>query len=296
MVNEDLEGKVAGFIQQAIISIPFISQILAKYENAPAVFYQMIPSDNDALWENEIRYPRICYTIDWVLDLERKTDGQMTVAIYGLNEQSVSPAEITAKLLNGLRDLLFTDESGTFSLLANGKDCFAASDKEPLVIGATLSFDIIAFKKQSEIAPSPVWGINQFLKQVQSNCKIIGLDIIPEIYKITCQEPVIYAELTETVNKRTSFAMAWQGATIQIHVLSPVDFKSHSLVQMLLVELSLERQFTMQNGSPFLIMSINHNNNVNPICDGQIVITGEYGILRKPKPETKMENVYFRKE
>lgn len=286
---------VENLIYKSLIDIPYIKKHGAVYNNNPAVFFQQFPHDKDGLWKNNMMFPRISYSADWSYNAERKADGNLTIEVYCLNESTVSPEDIAIQISGRLGDLFLTNDTGTYCLLWNRTDSFEVTGKEPLVIGVTISFDIIAFPKQSEITPSPIWAVNHFIKEMQPKCMVIGIDEIPPIHKVDEKAPVIYARLTETKNVKTSYAMAWQNASISIHVIAPPDSRN-SWCDAILMDLSIEREALMQNKAPYLIMGIKHRMSANPIRTGQIELTGEYGILRNIKEGTKLNNIYIREE
>lgn len=284
---------IEDLIYKAISQIPLIAQQAAQYNHKAGVFYQQIPNDKDSLWNTPLMFPRVVYHTDWRYNGERKTDGNLYVDVYCLNESTVAPEDFAKSIMDSLDNLFLTKDGNTYCLLWMRSNHFEVTGKEPLVLGTTISFDIIAFPKQTNVIPSPVWGLNRFIKEMQPDCKIIGYDTIPEVLRASSDSPLIYVRMTNTKNVRTSYAMAWQSADIRIHVIAPAIFDANGWVQAILRDLSIERECLMQNDAPFLIFTISQGSQSNPIQEGQISLSGQYGILRKLKDDSKLNYAIF---
>lgn len=283
---------IENLIYDALKGISFVSSNVAKYSNEPAVFYQQAPHDKDKLWGASM-FPRIVYNVDWHFNPERKTDGAMAIVIYCNNENEVFPEDIGRNIVESLSELFLTDESGTYCLLWDRTESFDAEGNEPVVFGTAVTFDILAFPKQEGISPCPVWAANKFIKEMQPNCVLLGHDAIPTCLKATALNPIVYVKKANAENIKTTYAMAWVSEDIIISVISENINETRKWINAIVRDLQIERETIMQNGSPYLITEIKENTSDDPLRTGQIVVTGQYGIMRKQKEETKLNHATF---
>lgn len=281
---------IENLIYETLKDISYISSKVAKYSNKPAVFYQQAPHDKDKSWGASM-FPRIVYNIDWQYHPERKTDGTMAIEVYCNNENEVFPEDISASIVENLSELFLTDESGTYCLLWDSTNSFDMEGEEPLIAGTVLSFDVMAFPKQEGISPCPVWAANKFIKDMQPNCILLGHDIVPACLKATALHPVVYVKKANTNMIKTSFAMAWMSENIIISVISENINETRKWINAIIRDLQIEGETMMQNDSPYLITKIEENTSDDPLRTGQIVISGQYGIMRKQKEEIKLNHV-----
>ncbi len=49
-----------------------------------------------------------------------------------------------------------------------------------LCFGARVYFDVYRFSKQEEVSPCPVWAMNTFIKEYQTNCIVLGHDEVSQ--------------------------------------------------------------------------------------------------------------------
>lgn len=283
---------IENLIYHALKSISYVSGNVAKYSNEPAVFYQQAPHDRDTLW-NGAMFPRIVYNVDWHYNPERKTDGAMAIVVYCNNENEVFPEEISRNIVDSLSELFLTDESGTYCLLWDRTESFDAEGNEPVVFGTSVTFDILAFPKQESDSPCPVWAANKFIKDMQPNCILLGHDTVPAYLKATALNPILYIKKANTSNLKTSYVMAWMSEDIMISVISESINETRQWVNTIVRGLQIEGETLMQNGSPYLITEIKENTSDDPLRTGQILVSGQYGIMRKQKEEIKLNHATF---
>lgn len=281
---------IEDLIQRAL-SGPEIGGFLAAYAGKPAVFYQQAPHDLDKAWA-AVQYPRVDYTVDWQFDPERKAAGALLVNAYSLNNQNAAPPEEIGEAIKArLKDLFLTADGETYALAWGRTDAFdMGGEQEPATIGVTLQFDVLAFPAQQTAEPDPIEGANRWIKRRNLEAKVIGLDEMPALYWPTAENPVIYCRLQADGSKmRTSYAMAWMTSAIAIHVFASNITAQQRLCRDIAGRLSLEAEYVMGNGSPVLVKQTNINAGADPLRMGQIVFTGEYGVLRQ-EPESERLN------
>lgn len=287
---------IEDLIYSTILEIPEIKSNIVKYSGSPAVFYQQIPNDMDKGWKSSSMFPRISYNVNWSYNPERKTDGSMDIDIYCTNENNVSPEDLSISVVNGLTELFLTDESGTYCLVWDRSDSFEVEGGEPLISGVTASFDIVSFPNQEGISPCPIWSVNKFIKDTQPNCVLVGHDSISANLRATSKNPVVYVRKNNSRNISTSYAMAWMNADINISIISSDLEETRKWVSAVLQNFYVERETLMENGSPFLINDISESVSNDPLKTGQIVLSGQYGIMRKEKEGIKLNHAIFSRE
>lgn len=239
--------------------------------------------------------PNISYNVDWRYNSERKTDGSMYVDIYCSNENNVFPEDLSKKVIEALSEMFLTDKGGTYCLLWNKSNSFDIETKEPLVSGITIFFDVIAFPEQETDTPCPIWSVNQFIKKNYPDCLLIGHDKIKEKLRATAEKPIVYVRKVGTKNIKTSYAMALLETNISISIISDNVHNTRKLVSSIVNSFNIEMETIMQNGSPFLIINIKESTENDVLKTGQIAVSGQYGIMRKEKEETPMNNLTFNK-
>ena len=69
-----MSGGLRQLLLQQITGDEQMGGMLARYNEAPAVFYQKAPSDSRPGWGSP-RYPRMDFNVDMRHDPERKTEG-----------------------------------------------------------------------------------------------------------------------------------------------------------------------------------------------------------------------------
>lgn len=131
-----------------------LSEKLAKFGGAPAVFDTEFPSDQQAGWEKGTQYPRICYRTDMQVNRERSSSGTLRVALYA-DRQSLIIDEIERLVKKRLRDVLMQPDG-------QSPFCMSWARTEPYLLEAPavlcrdMVFDILEFPEQKTCELDPV--------------------------------------------------------------------------------------------------------------------------------------------
>ena len=281
-------------IYKTLKGINYIAENAAIYDGSPAVFWQQLPHDKHEKWKS-LMYPRIVYDVNWRYNPERQTDGSMTVDIFCTNE-TMAPEQFAEHIISEMSGLFLSDESGTYCLWWDGTNSFDMEGTEPLMCGVSIAFDIVFYPKQEGETPCPVWSINQFIKSKFPQCAVVGHDDISTFLRARKESPIVYVRQTDTKNIKTNYAMAWQQADMNISVISDDVENTKMWVNRLVREFSIEKETVMQNGSPYLIMDIMNSAANEPAKTGQIILSGQYGVMRGTNECIKLNNAYFEKQ
>lgn len=278
---------IEALIYQAVSRIPVVAEGLARYGGSPAVFWQLAASDTDPNWDSGRMYPRLDYGVDWEQNPERKTAGSLIINVWCTNE-SVPPAEeITAALQTELSELFMTDESGTYAVVWERSDYFeAGGDKEPKTAGYTLTFEVLAFPMQETVPPDPVWAVNQLVKEILPEAKVIGHDPLESLWRPTDESPAVYVRILSSGIARASYACSWFNPTLGLHVIAPDPAVRQRILQILSHEMHLRGEAITNDGSPFFFHKLQYATSAEPLRNGQMTVSGEYGVLsREPEYE-----------
>lgn len=154
---------------------------LARYGDAPAIFYQAAPEDTAAGWDGKRQYPRIDYTVDMQANPERHSCGVLTLNIW-CSEQCAPPEDLEPEVRAAMRDVFMQpDESPPYSLAWVRSDAFegrSQANPATLVNGITVLFDLFAFPVQETTDPDPILAINEYVKQWAPDALVIGKDTL----------------------------------------------------------------------------------------------------------------------
>lgn len=289
---------VETLILEALQEDEAITAFLAKHNGQSAVFYQMAPPDTDQGWDR-IQYPRVDFTLDWTYSPERQADGACQINVWCLNNgTTAAPEDVGDAVRECLRDLFLTDEDGeVYALEWQRTDAFEAGgqDGEPLTVGVTLSFDILAFPVQITQEPDPVAGLLDYLKLLAPQAIVVGLDEIPRLFRPTEEQPVFYARLSgDGSAMRNSWAVAWMDVTLPVHIFAPEANQRMVLSRSICNAISLQGECRLRDGSPMLIRRIALSASANPLRQGQLTITGRYGVPWTPPVVPKLNNDHWK--
>lgn len=276
-------------ILEAIQGDSKISGALAKFDGQSAAFYQMAPPDTDPGW-SAVQYPRLDFTVDWAYNPERQADGSCMINVWCLNNGTgAAPEDVGDAVRECLRDLFITDEDGmVYALEWQRTDAFEGGGQngQPLTIGVTLSFDILAFPSQITMEPDPVAGLCDYLKSIAPSALVVGLDTMPRLCRPTEEQPIFYVRMSGDISAmRNSWAVAWLDVTLPVHIFAPGANRRQVLSRTLCNTMALDGECKLRDGSPMLIRRVAISASANPLRQGQLTVTGRYGVLWH-QPET----------
>lgn len=273
---------------------------LALYADAPAIFYQEAPADNQRGWGKKGQYPRIVYAIDMQANQERKSAGTMEVSLL-CDEAGVPPEMIEPAVKDCLKDLIINPENGSpYCFAWSRTDSFEIPSRErgsdTRVIGMEIRFDILEYTSQETTDPDPVVALNRYIKEIMPEVFVLGLDKMDSFKVSNPETPVFYCRLEGAELNRVTNTVAWMDGRIAVHVLCAAADMRLKWVMALANNLSLAGEVVMLDKSPMRIKRLQVNNKVDYLKEGQLFVTVHYGLLRyKSKPHMIVEaNVDFR--
>lgn len=291
-----MNGSIRRLVHTQVSQDEQIAGMLASYSGEPAIFYQKAPSDSRKGW-GEPRYPRVDFTIDMRQDPERHTAGTMIFNIWVTTECTavgeLDPDRAIEERLQELIDGTFYTgaESGTLCAEWERSDEFVFEGNEhgtnhPEVYGLSVTFELMAFPEQLTTDPDPVQGLNAWIKNHFPKMTAIAYDAMPEIWKPTDEHPAIYWRFESTVsNNRQSYAVTWYTGQFQAHVIAQTVTERNRWTKAIIERAQIDGEVLLIDESPMFINRITIRNGADPLREGQLGLTGQYGVLSQPPKE-----------
>lgn len=293
-----MSTEIRQLIYEQITSDTQMAGMLAAYHGLPAFFYQKSPSDSRPGWGTP-RYPRVDFNIDLRNDPERKTAGTLTVNIWCTTEcPAVGDLDPDRAIERRLLELI----SGTFY---TGADCAticadwersdefvfeggsnARDNTAPEVYGLTMTFALMAFPEQISITPDPVQGLNAWAKQHFPQMNVIAFDELPPIWKPSDEAPALYWRFEGmSGNNQQSYAVAWFTGKFAAHVIADSVAERNKWTKSIIEFAQIEGEVVLSDGSPMFINRLEVRHSADPLREGQLGLTGQYGVLNQPQKE-----------
>lgn len=260
-----------------------IAARLARFDGEPAVFLQESPDDKAGGWE-VAQYPRITFVIDTFSHAERDIMGTLAVDVV-CAETGTPPEEVEPFVRQALTGVFFTPNPGeTFSLKWKETEVFKSivGEREALIIGMSIVFDIYAFPPTETSDPDPIAAINRFALDWDKRVTVIGKTELPEIYLPSRQNPAMYFRKANSAVDRQTNTVVWINADIAAHLFAPKLNDRAEWLEQFAQSLDLAGEVMLLDGSPMFVKNITENATADETT-GQLKITVQYGLLRRPR-------------
>ena len=260
---------------------------LASFDGAPAVFSPEPPDESQGGWNGNTQYPMIIYNFDLQANEERHSAGTLSVSLLCQNTTEIMPEAIEPLVRDCLRDVILKPEGGTPYCFAWARtDAFTIDEKKGNVtVGSEIRFDILEYPSWETSDPDPVMATNRYIKKLYPECLIMGYDRMEEITEATVEQPVIYCRLMSVDKAEETNTVAWMDGKIAIHILCPENETRLKIAAAVANRMSLDGEIIMLDDSPMFIRRLQANYKSDYLKDGQIFVTGHYGLLRyRAKP------------
>lgn len=249
--------------------------LLATFGDEPAIFYRKSPSDTDFF---DGLYPQLILSVDKFSDPVRGVAGLLTVDV--LSSQAVSPPEEIEPLVReDLQGIFFKPERGEiFMLKWQRTDIFQepASEKLPLILGATVTFEIYEFPSGETSSPDPIQTLNLWSAK-NFRAVTIGETDLGEVFSPNRSTPAIYFD-TQRIQLLTQQAVAvFVKATINAHIFADTVTARREWLTALNFEILRHGTFRMEDASPLRLTGAELNFEATDI-QGQLTLTFEFGI------------------
>lgn len=280
-------------IHKRFTSTAELAERLAKFNGIPAVFSSEAPDQDQEEWGGKTQYPMVVYNFDLQANEERHSAGALSVSLFCQNTDDVVPETIEPIIKDCLRDVILKPESGTPYCFAWARtDAFTVKDKKTdLLIGSEIRFDILEYPSQETSDPDPVVATNRYIKELFPECLIMGYDRMEEITEATTERPVVYCRLVSMEKSTETNTVAWMDGRIAVHVLCPDSEVRMKIAAAIAQKMSLDGEIIMLDYSPMFIKRLQVNYKSDYLKDGQIFVTGHYGLLRYSQKKHRMSGV-----
>lgn len=259
-----------------------LTKCLTRYAGQPAIFTPEAPGDREAGWGRATQYPRAVFNFDMQADGERKSAGTLSVAIICRNDSEAVPELIEPAVKKALKDVLLKDDNGTLYAFAWARtEGFSMTEeKNELLIGSEIRFDIMEYPQQETTDPDPIMAMARYIKDLYPDSIVVGIDKIADETEASKEAPVFYCRLTEIEKLEETNTVVWMNGKIAISLLCPDGATRLKMAAAVLNSLSLDGEVTMLDDSPMFMERLTANLKSDYLKDGQIFVTGRYGLLR----------------
>ena len=157
--------------------------------------------------------------------------------------------------------------------------------KAGVVIGCEVRFDILEYPSMETSDPDPVMAVDKYIKELYPGCLVMGYDRMEEITEASADQPVVYCRLISSEKQEETNTVAWMDGRIAVHVLCPENTVRLKMAADIANHLSFDGEVIMLDYSPMFIKRLQVNFKSDYLKEGQVFITGHYGLLRyKAKP------------
>lgn len=286
-------------LRQHLMQQAQLTPYMATYAGGMAIFNQEAPTDTDPAWGNGSQYGRIVFYIDMKDDPQRNISGTMGVDIYCENGSTQVPEEIEPIIRELIDGYFFSNEAVTIATQWKSTNYFTEPPKK--VVGATLTFDLLAFPSQQTIDPDPIalinkWTSNDLSKLLGvSAIRVIGQDVLPEAWKPTDDMPAIYWRIAN-IRKCTwipdTYNCSWETAFIWGHIMAQEPATASKIARVIQNTLTVKKRLIFDDMAPLMIdRNIQVTLTNDSLRQGQINIEGTYGILTPPKDGPPLNSI-----
>lgn len=280
-----------------------IKGMLTSYDEKPAFFYQkvlLIPIDCGV---NLVT--RVDYNVDMQYNPERKSSGILTINIWCTSESAAMPEDIEKRLRELIESTFYSENNVSVCAVWNRSDAFSfennlnnSNNMQPEVFGTTVLFELMEFPEQITVDPDSIQAVNCWTKKYFPEIKIIAYDSLLPVWKPTDENPAIYWRFidTNTDDKQSDYSVTWFIGHFSAHIIAETVTERNRWIKSIAEQLNINGEIVLNDGSPMFIKQIDIKNNADPLRDGQIIISGQYGILTQHKKETAniiLNNSYF---
>lgn len=259
-----------------------LTKHLAKYSGQPAVFTPEAPGDRETGWGRATQYPRAVFNFDMQADGERKSAGTLSVTLICRNDSKAVPELIEPAVKKALKDVLLKDDNGTLYAFAWARtEGFSMTEeKNELLIGSEIRFDIMEYPLQETTDPDPIMAMARYIKNLYPDSIVVGVDRMADETEASKEAPVFYCRLTEIEKLEETNNCVWTNGKIAISLLCPDSSTRLKMAAAVFNSLSLDGEVTMLDDSPMFMERLTANLKSDYLKDGQIFVTGRYGLLR----------------
>ena len=189
------------------------------------------------------------------------------------------------------------NRSDAFSFEINSNN--STNNGQPEIFGVTLLFELMEFPIQVTTDPDPIQGANEWTKTYFPKLMIIGRDNFPPIWKPTDECPAVYWRFVGYDTDRESYAASWLIGQFAVHIISDSVEERNKWLKAIAERLQADGEIILRDSSPMFIKQVEIKHNSDPLREGQLVLSGQYGVLtqhRKEEAKIMLNNINYNAE
>lgn len=285
MINETIYTYLTG------LSLPE----MAVYDGQKAIFEQQAPEDTDSLWEG-IQYGRVIYSLQMKEDAERKVSGLLRVMTAYTGAGLLQEAENILK--SSFEQTFFSEENLSIATSWQKTESFTEkinNETDTDVFGSILYFDVYAFPKKKYVPMDAVNSLAAFIADRYPDAWNINDGDAEGVWQPGngTQGTAFYVRLSTIApgSFPSIYACTWHQATLWVHVVSASYDEANAFILDIQHALMEKERFRMNDGSPFFVGNVQSYQGNHVLRDGQMKITGQYGVLREIEDGYRMNHI-----
>jgi hypothetical protein len=157
----------------------------------------------------------------------------------------------------------------------------------PEAFGATITFDLMEFPAQTTTCPDPVQGLCAWTRQYFPDAKLVAADDIPAVWKPSDEAPAVYWRFDSAVgdDKMSSYAVNWYTGQFAAHVITDSVVERNRWIKAIAEQFRVDGELILADKSPMFVKHITTRHNADPLREGQLTLTGQYGVLAQQRRE-----------
>ena len=272
-----------------------LTEMLSSFCGQPSIFTPDIPEHNQSGW-SEDHYPLLTYNYNLQANAERNSAGTLEITMLCQNNEETPIEKIEATIRDRMRDVIIIPEDGVPYCFAWARtDGFTIEENTNLglTIGNEIRFDILELPSMITTDPDPVMAVERYVKEMYPECLVLGYERASDIEEATVERPVIYCRLQSSVSSDIIHTVAWRDCVVAIHVMCPDIEVRVKMATAIANKLSVDAEINMFDDSPMFVTRLQANYRADYLKDGQIFLTGHYGILRTKAKTHTLRNMYY---
>ncbi len=290
-----------GLLINQIRADPEIAGMLALYNNKPAFFYQKAPTDSDRDWNCSNKYPRIDYNINMNYSPEHNTAGTLTLNVWCNSLCLFMPEDIEKRLIALINGSFYSKTNQNIvcavwksSQAFNFDNNFVQNKSTTDIFGVSITFELLEFPTQIITDPDPIHGLYKWTKFNFPDLAVIARDSFPEIWKPNDSKPAIYWRFISSQNdaSNNTYAVTRFNANFAAHLITDTVTERNKWLKALAEKLQADGEIILPDGSPMFIKHLQINHSANPLLEGQLTFSGQYGILAQQRNEQAQVPLY----
>ena len=250
---------------------------LAVYGSDAAIFYRKAPADTDS---PESFYPHVVLNVDRYSDPQKGVAGMLNVDI--ICTQVTEPPEDFERIIRRRLEGVFMrpTDGEIFSLKWQRTDVFTELEREktPLIIGASMTFELYEFPLVETSEPDPIAALNAWASQF--GVAIIGITEFSDFLEPTRERPAIYFDVQKIRLGEQHSTATFVSATVNLHVFAPDVRTRRQWLTIINQQLIMERIICTADGARLMLEDFEYLWAASEV-QGQIQYKFTFGITRE---------------